>query len=345
MADEEDLVFDFGVTLPTRYDVAISIFDKSKKEGKYRDSVINAYTRALRNQWIKAFGEKHVISEKQIKPKISDILKSYKAQVYIPCSQKKDKHTGEPTGSTSVRVLEKRWREMKVPQKKNAKKAGSSTTFDDLFDIGKKMEDLEGDHKLFYEQVQRKEFCRLSNEVDTEYVQEQDQQMQIEQETIEAEAEFQNFVFDPVFDETYVPCTSSMRSASPRRPHAVLVHKQTQTEFSIAAHQPDIRNVRNLTEESKDAIATVSYRAAISIPKARVAVKATVEKLCGWVYHLDPPPLETIWEEGEEHAKKYPRIDGDGKSGVPRNKEDYEWYKNVLPSVKVAGQFKHKQAS
>ena len=115
MADEVDLVFDFGVTLPTRYDVAISIFDKSKKEGKYRDSVINAYTRALRNQWIKAFGEKHVISEKQIKPKISDILKSYKAQVYIPCSQKKDKHTGEPTGSTSVRVLEKRWREMKVP--------------------------------------------------------------------------------------------------------------------------------------------------------------------------------------------------------------------------------------
>ena len=341
---EEDFRFNFGSTLPSRYDVAISIFEKSKKEGKYRNSAVNAYVSQLRDQWIKAFGEKHVISVKNIKPKVIDILNSYKTLVYIPFTRKKDKHTGEVTGSTSLRKLERNWREMMVPQKKNIKKTGSPTTFNDLFDIGKKMEDLEGEHKLFYEQVQRKGFCRLSDEVDEEYIEELEQQMQIQQETLEAETEFQSFVFDPVFDETYVPSTSSMRHPSSSRPTAILVDKQTQTDFSLTAHQPDIRNVRNLTEESKDAIATVSYRAAISIPKARVAVKAAVEKLCGWVYLLDPPPLETIWEEGEEHAKKYPRIDGDEKTGAPRNREEYGRYKNVLPSVKVAAQYKHRKA-
>ena len=49
-------------------------------------------------------------------------------------------------------------------------------TFDDLLDIGKDMKSLEGDHKIFYEQVRRKEFGRLSNEVDAEDVLEQEEE-------------------------------------------------------------------------------------------------------------------------------------------------------------------------
>ena len=345
MADESKrkFKFDFGDTLPSRYDVAISIFDVSKKGGELRNSAVIAYVHELQKQWIKAFGEKHVISFKHIKPKINEVLNSYKKYVYIPHCQKKDKHTGEATGTQSLRSLQRKWRLMQVPIKKNAKKK-SLITFNDLFDIGKNMDCLEGDHKIFYENVTQKEFGRLSNEVDEEYVIEQGEERRMENEEAAANAEFQNFVFDPIFDEPYVPSTSSERRSWSPCPRPILVHKQTQTNFSLAAHQPDIRNVRNLTDECKDAIATVSYRAAVSIPKARIAVKATVEKLCGWVYHLDPPPLETIWEEGEEHAKKCPRIDGDEKPGAPRNKEQYERYKNVLPSAKVSAQFKHKKA-
>ena len=57
---------------------------------------------------------------------------------------------------------------MQIPVKKNAKKTEVLVTFDDLLDIGKDMESLEGDHKIFSEQVRRKEFGRLSNEVDAE---------------------------------------------------------------------------------------------------------------------------------------------------------------------------------
>ena len=65
----------------------------SKKEGKLRNSAVIAYE--LRKQWIKAFGEKHVIAFQNMKPKITEVLTSYKKHVYIPSSQKTDKHTGK----------------------------------------------------------------------------------------------------------------------------------------------------------------------------------------------------------------------------------------------------------
>ena len=109
---------------------------------------------------------------------------------------------------------------------------------------------------------------------------EQEEERRIEQEEAAAEAGFQKYAFDPVFDEKYATSTSSARHSS-HGSRPIFVHKQTQTNFSLAMHQPNLRNVKNLTEESKDAIATASYRAAISVPKVRVAVKAAVEKLCG----------------------------------------------------------------
>ena len=60
------------------------------------------------------------------------------------------------------------WRKMKKRQ--------VLVTFDHLLDIGKDMESLEGDHKIFYEQVRWKEFGRLSNEVDAEDVLEQEEE-------------------------------------------------------------------------------------------------------------------------------------------------------------------------
>ena len=88
MAAIGNIKFDFGDTLPSRFDTAIAIFDKSKKDGKSRESVVNLYVSALRRHWIKAFGEKLLISIQAIKPKVTEILKSYNTNVYIPHTRK-----------------------------------------------------------------------------------------------------------------------------------------------------------------------------------------------------------------------------------------------------------------
>ena len=49
----------------------------------------------------------------------------------------------------------------------------------------------------------------------------------------------------------------------------------------------------------RNTIATVSYRSEISVPKARVALRAVCEILYDHKYLLNPPPLATIPEESE----------------------------------------------
>ena len=124
-----------------------------------------------------------------------------------------------------------------------------------------------------------------------------------------------------------------------------MIDKEVQTVFSEIIIQPEIRQNRNTTEECKDAIATVSYRAGISIPKARVAVKAVCEKLYDHVYHLEPPPPTTVSDgEGEPLPKKVCTDGSDKNRGAPRSQEEYKAYKKVLPSAKVVNLYKHKKA-
>ena len=124
-----------------------------------------------------------------------------------------------------------------------------------------------------------------------------------------------------------------------------MIDKEVQTVFSEIIIQPEIRQNRNTTEECKDAIATVSYRAGISIPKARVAVKAVCEKLYDHVYHLEPPPPTTVSDgEGEPLPKKVCTGGSDKNRGAQRSQEEYKAYKKVIPSAKVVNLYKHKKA-
>ena len=99
---------------------------------------------------------------------------------------------------------------------------------------------------------------------------------------------------------------------------------------------PEIRKIKKSTEEIKDAIATVSSRAGVSVPKARVAVKAVSEKLYGHVYLLEPPG--TTSNEKETATQEEP------PSKRPYSEEDYVKYKDVLPSAKVVSLYRHKKA-
>ena len=76
----------------------------------------------------------------------------------------------------------------------------------------------------------------------------------------------------------------------------------------------------------------MSYRAGISVPKARVATQTVCEKLYGHEYHLEKQELASIAEKQEPPNKK------------PRTSKDYVPYKNVLPSVKSINTYKHLKA-
>ena len=116
------------------------------------------------------------------------------------------------------------------------------------------------------------------------------------------------------------PNESSTKSRS-RRPKLVkvisaVVEYQPEPQF---VEPPDIRKVRNFTYEIKDAIATVSSKAAVSVKKARIATQVVCEKLYKHHYNLDAQ--STLY--GQSFSRK------------PRSAAEYERYKNVLPSEKT----------
>ena len=104
--------------------------------------------------------------------------------------------------------------------------------------------------------------------------------------------------------------------------------------------RPDIRAIRNVDPTVKDAIATASVKCAISIPKARVAYQAIMEKRFGHRYYISAeeqrkfePLLSVIVEEEEPPQTKH-----------VKSKDDYAAYKYVLPSNKVVASYKHEKA-
>ena len=114
--------------------------------------------------------------------------------------------------------------------------------------------------------------------------------------------------------------------------------------------RPEIRKSRNYCINIKDAIATVSYKAAISIGKVRLAVQATCDKFYGHRYYLSTeeqqkyePQLSTITEAENEDI-----VSDDADEPVskrPRTASEYQTnYRYVLPSRNISGDFKHDKA-
>ena len=66
-------------------------------------------------------------------------------------------------------------------------------------------------------------------------------------------------------------------------------HIQKETEAdSMRFPRPEIRKARHMKENVKDAIATVSYRCAASIPKGHIAFQTVCDKMYGHRYYLSP---------------------------------------------------------
>ena len=71
--------------------------------------------------------------------------------------------------------------------------------------------------------------------------------------------------------------------------------------------RPSIRNTQNVKENVKNATATVNYRCAVSIPKARLASQTVCDKMYGHKYYLTPEEQEQF-EPSNETQSEQPKL-------------------------------------
>ena len=108
----------------------------------------------------------------------------------------------------------------------------------------------------------------ISEKIDEKYQIEVCKELELRREIDEKEQEEESFLFDNSFDEAI---NTSIR-VSPN-------DKKITCDWGVQALisqsvTPEIRKCKKTSEEVRNAIATVSYRSAISLPKARVALQA-----------------------------------------------------------------------
>lgn len=226
----------------------------------------------------------------------------------------------------------------------------SAGTNNDLFNIGIEVDKLKGAEKLFYDDQTSVRKFRLSEEIDLEYEEEKARAFNESMEDMELEQMERSYADPDEYREILSPTSAEKRSERYlRRRHEkpLFDNKETQTpsfEEDIQLFpRPSIRKTRNSSPRIKDAIATVSYRTALSVPMARVAFQAVCEKAYGHRYYLTPeeqlkfePTLESIPEEPES---------AEPISKKPRSAEQYQQnYCNVIPSAKSCSSYKHTKA-
>ena len=108
-------------------------------------------------------------------------------------------------------------------------------------------------------------------------------------------------------------------------------------ENDLLFSRTSIRNTRNVKENVKNAIATVSYRCAVSIPKARIALQTVCDKMYGHKYYLTPEEQEQF-EPSNETQSEQP------KSKKARTAQEHVKYNHVLPSAWKVEEYKHNKA-
>ena len=216
-----------------------------------------------------------------------------------------------------------------------------------LLDFITSKEKLTGDEKIFYEDQLGPRNSKLSQVVDEEYEAERKAAREGKEKEMLEEREREDFMDPEEFRETL---TTPPPTKRPRRILPLNVEVDS-SPFSPPDKpitplpeltSPAVRSTRNVDVKYKDAIATVSYRTALSIEKSRVAVQAVCEKIYGHQYYLSLgdkkkfyPSLTTISEVEDEPSSS---VKG------PRSKKDYEIYSDILPSAKVASTYKHNKA-
>ena len=348
-----------GDKLPTVYDMSQHIFYLSPggSTTMKRKDVINQYTASLHDLWVRSFGKEYVRDPRRILDILSRIMVSYdkfrKTNLYGNAKR------GIP--SKNIRRVNKEWMDYceehsdeltQIQEKKGRPSKAKSMTVSDqpcvvvnesgLLDIGVNTEQLTGAERVFYVDQKGRRRFRVSTEIDEEYVKEKEQEYQeqlAQQEEDSANSSFANP--EELLEAT--PSSSTPSTSAPSRTERYIKRSlqlsfeqdKSVTDSSVTDSRPEIRNVRNCKDAVKDAIATISYRCAISIEKARIAYQVVCLISYGHRYYLTP----------EEQNKFEPSTDSvQEQSKRPRTAKDYSSYKYVIPSAKVTADYKHNKA-
>ena len=377
---EESEVIDriwLGDKLPTIYEASIHIrYLSPGKLSAKRASVLNQYTLALQHLWITSFGEDFVKDKSTISRTVKRIIDAYETFIqgnkYSKHHQKDDNQ--KDINKKSMRTINKEWKKHcetryntqnllpSTGKGRKPKPKKSNTESDEIYagllDIGRNMQSLDSEeNRIFYkDQSSARQHC-ISGEIDFEYEEEKGRKIAQQIAAFHENSMNEEHAFTTEFNEHVSPCQEVNRGERCIRRSNLTAKefcdKEVQTpsfvkEDLMLFPRPDLRRQRNVHESVKDTVATVSYRCAISIPKARIAFQTVAYKGYGHRYYLTPdeqqkfePSLASIIEAEEESNDAEMK---EPPSKMPRTAEDYENYKNVIPSTKVCGDYKHEKA-
>ena len=271
-------------------------------------------------------------------------LLQYYNNVYNPAHRKTEKHKGEGVKQQSIRSLNKKWKSMKMPVK-----AGQPIPVDSLLDIGRDMQQLTGNEKIFYEDQLSNRECRLSQEVDLEFEEDREQilneMLMIEEENMrnESYALGEECPTEPVSENNEVADSAMLKISCNRsvlaRSTVTVVEKETQTDLQEFTARPKIRKVRDCTSDVKSTCAEVSVKCNVSAQMSRVAVQTVCKGLYKHEFYLTKEEAKT---ERKEISQEHLPVDEQNNENVARpvKKEDYADYEFVLPSTKTIVDYK-----
>ena len=302
----EDIEFMLGDKLPTSYDAAIAIFNitQNPKRSKMKRT-IHAYYVALVNVWTKSFSKDHVMTRRAIITKLEKLVGNYYTQVYKKAHMKQgDGRDGE---GKSIRQLNKIWR-CNVMNKLGA-------TNDTLLDIGKNMEMLIGDEKLFYEDQKSERIGRLSSDIDLKYVIEQEEKYLNEIAELGIEEEEYSFaIIETLDDESdFLNSTSIAQDCDINQSHnrSGLTRSTKQTcDVSVQTDpviidKPKLRiKERVCTEDIKMTCANLSSICGLSVENSRLAVQTVCKHLYKHEFYLSKADVNTSCDVGDDPPRK-----------------------------------------
>ena len=266
---EEDIVFILGDKLPTYYDAAIAIFSVCRKVNSAKmDAVIRKYADAVILMWEKSFSLKYVMSRNGVIKHIEKLVQHYYNNVVSKMNRTKPKHHGEILKPVSERSLNKEWKQSSLPIRLKGDFA-----IDGLMDLGVEMDSLEGKEKVFYHDQKNTRICRLSVEIDDEWVEEQLVLIENERKIKEQEEE-ENCVDDEdELEDVEVTDPSLLDSSlmSVNRSGLVRIPTEditTQTEARYMATKPDVRIIHDCLVAVKTVIVVLCVNCNLSAKMA-----------------------------------------------------------------------------
>ena len=299
----DQIVFVLGDYLPTYYEAGIAIYSiATKPKSKKMGDVVRAYAKALIDAWEHSFGPNHVMSRSNVVNKLEKLVDHYNTNVYNVWHRDSKKHAADKTFS-SIRCINKDWRFKPIKFGPVNKK--KSFLIDSLLDIGRNTDELTGAEEWFYKDHKNERKHRLSEDIDVEWVVEQEhlaEQSQLQQEN-QMEVVMEAMEDDVDVEEDDLDLDVSRTQSGKRRIETE--DQSTQTD-ELPIPEVKIRKNKNCTPEIKSTCVQVSVNCGISAKMSTVAAQTFFKGILDQDVYLTKEeaiakdPLLAAYRETEE---------------------------------------------